>query len=106
MAKIKLDIAHKLTDEEARKRVEALLGYWTRKYGVQAKWQGDLVTFAGKQMGVTIDGKLTITPGKLVGDAADPGFLLRAQAEKYLKKKFENYLDPKKTLADLAREDV
>ena len=105
MGKINLNISHSLPIEEARKRVEALLGYWSRKYNVQTKWAGDLVTFAGKQMGINIDGRLTISAGKLVGDAADPGFLLRGQAEKYLQKKFANYLDPKKTLADLARED-
>lgn len=105
MATIKLDIPHSLPIEEAKKRVQSLLGYWDRKYNVKTTWTGDVVTFSGKTMGISIDGRLTIAAGKLSGDAGDPGFLLRAQAEKYLKRKFADYLDPNKTLADLARDD-
>ena len=105
MAKIKLDIPHSLTAEEAKKRVEALFGYWGRKYGVKATWAGDVANFAGKVMGISFDGQLTVLTGKIAGDAADPGFLLRGQAQKYLLKKFGDYLDPKKTVADLAKDD-
>ena len=40
MAKIKLDIPHALAVDEARKRLEALLGYWSRKYNVKGTWAG------------------------------------------------------------------
>jgi hypothetical protein len=105
MAKIKLDIPHGLTADEAKKRVEALFNYWGRKYGVKATWAGEVATYAGKAMGFSFDGQLSVLGSKISGDAADPGFLLRGQAEKYLKRKFADYLDPKKTLADLARDD-
>ena len=105
MAKIKLDIPHALAVDEARKRLEALLGYWSRKYNVKGTWAGDIASFNGKAMGVAIEGNLTVHLGKLTVESADPGFLLRGQAEKYLRRKFGDYLDPKKTLADLARDD-
>lgn len=104
MAKIRLDIPHGLPVDEAKQRLEALLGYWTRKYNVKGSWAGEVATFSGKALGVTIAGQLTIHPAKLVVESADPGFLLRGQAEKYLRRKFGEYLDPKKTLAELSRE--
>lgn len=105
MAKIKLDIPHTLTVEDVKQRLDSLLGYWTRKYGVKGVWTGQNATFNGKAMGVSFDGSLKIHPAKLEIESIDPGFLLRGQAEKYLRRKFGDYLDPKKTLADLARED-
>lgn len=103
MAKIKLDIPHSLAQDEARKRIEALFGYWGRKYAVKSNWAGEVATFAGKVMGISFDGQLSVLVGKITGEAADPGLLLRGQVEKYLKKKFADYLDPAKKLADLAR---
>lgn len=105
MAKIKLEIPPKLPPDEAKKRLEALFGYWGRKYGVKSNWAGEVPTFAGKAMGISFDGQLSVLPGKITGDVADPGVLLRRQAEKYLKRKFADYLDPAKKLAHLARDD-
>ena len=105
MAKIRLDIPHSLSIVEAQQRLDALLSYWTRKYNLKGTWAGDIATFNGKAMGVSISGQLTIHRGKLIVESIDPGFLLRGQAEKYLRRKFGDYLDPKKTLADLAVEE-
>lgn len=105
MAKIKLDIPHTLSPDEAKQRVEALFGYWGRKYGVKSSWAGEVATYAGKVMGISFDGQLSVLAGKIAGDAIDPGFLLRGQAQKYLQKKFADYLDPKKSVADLANDD-
>lgn len=105
MAKIKLDIPHSLAPDEAQNRVEALFGYWGRKYGVKSNWAGEVATFAGEVMRISFDGQLSVLAEKIAGEAADPGLLLRGQAEKYLKRKFADYLDPAKTLADLARDE-
>jgi hypothetical protein len=105
LGKIKLDIPHTLPADEAKKRVEALFNYWGRKYGVKATWSGEVANYAGKVMGISFDGQLSVLAGKIAGEAIDPGFLLRGQAQKYLMKKFGDYLDPKKTPADLERDD-
>ncbi len=104
MGMIKLEIPHTLSMDEAKARVQALLDYWGRKYGVKSSWAGDKATFAGKAMGITIDGYLTVAMGRVGGEATDPGMLLRGQATKYLQRKFGDYLDPKKTLADVQGE--
>ncbi len=104
MGKLKFEVPHSLGREEAKKRVEALIGYWSRKYGVNAQWAGDNASFAGKAMGFTIDATLQILDGKVAAESTDPGLLLRGQATKYLQKTFARFLDPAKTLADLNKE--
>ena len=104
MGMMKLEIPHSLSLDDAKARVQALLDYWSRKYGVKSQWAGDKATFAGKAMGITIDGYLTVASKGVAGEATDPGMLLRGQAQKYLKKKFTDYLDPKKSLTDVQGE--
>ena len=101
---LKLEIPHSLSVDEAKKRVEVLLAYWLRKYSVKSTWAGDKVTFGGKVMGITIDAHLTVLPAKISGESSDPGMLLRGQAQKYLARKFGDYLDPRKSLADVSNE--
>jgi hypothetical protein len=103
MGMLKFEVPHALTREEAKKRVEALLGYWGKKYGVKASWTGDSATMSGKAMGVTLDATLTVFDTRVGGEATDPGLLLRGQAQKYLTRKFGDYLDPKKSVEQLSR---
>ena len=106
MGMMKLEIPHSLPKDDAKQRVEALLAYWSKKYGVTSSWNGDQASFKGKAMGVTIDGNLTVLANKIGGEATDPGFLLRGQAQKYLTGKFGLYLDPKKSIEELSRTDT
>lgn len=103
MGMIKFEVPSSLSLEDAKKRVEALLAYWNRKYGVRSAWAGEKATMTGKAMGVTIDGKLEVLASKVSGEAADPGMLLRGQATKYLTRKFGEYLDPRKTLEQILK---
>jgi len=100
---IKFEVPSSLSIEDAKKRVEALLAYWHRKYGVKSSWTGEKAVMSGRAMGVSIDGKLEVLATKVSGEAADPGMLLRGQATKYLTRKFGEYLDPKKTLEQLLK---
>lgn len=101
MAFIKFEVPNSLPLDDAKKRVEALLSYWNRKYGVSSAWEGVNATMKGKAVGVTIDGKLAVEPTRIAGEASDPGMLLRGQAQKYLTRKFAEYLDPKRSLEDI-----
>ena len=101
MGMIKFDVPHTLGREDAKKRVEQLFSYWSRKHGIQSKWAGDTATILGKAMGVQIQATLNIAEGAVHGEATDPGMLLRGTARKYLEKKFASFLDPKKSAADL-----
>ena len=104
MGMIKLEIPHTLSVEDAKARVQALLDYWSKKHGVKSSWAGDKATFNGKVMGISVDGNLTVIASRVAGEATDPGMLLRGQAQKYLQRKFGDYLDPKKSLDDVKRE--
>jgi hypothetical protein len=103
MGMLKFEIAHTLTKDEAKRRTEALLGYWARKYGVQTTWNGDLVSLAGKVMGVSLGGTLHVDETKVGGEATDPGLLFRDKARKYLTRKFAAYLAADADLASLER---
>lgn len=100
---IKFEVPNSLPVEDAKKRVEALLSYWARKYGVTSAWTGVAATMKGKAMGVTIDGKLAVEAQRIAGEASDPGMLLRGQAQKYLIRKFAEYLDPSKSLEQVLK---
>jgi hypothetical protein len=101
MGMLKFEVPSSLSIDDAKKRVEALLAYWSRKYGIESAWDGMKATMKGKAMGVSIDGKLEVLGNKISGEAADPGLLLRGQAQKYLTRKFAEYLDPTKSLEEL-----
>jgi hypothetical protein len=103
MGMLKFEVPSSLSVEDSKKRVTALLDYWGRKYGVKSTWAGEKATMTGKAMGVSIDGNLAVLATKVSGEAADPGMLLRGQAQKYLQRKFAEYLDPKKSLEDIKR---
>ena len=105
MGRMSLEMPHKLGKAEAKKRVEVLTQHWGSKYGVSSSWNGDTVSFNGKVMGVTLDGKLTVYDDKVAGDASDPGLLFRSQAKKYVEKKFASFLDPSRSLDELTRGD-
>jgi putative polyhydroxyalkanoic acid system protein len=101
MGKIRLDVPHSLPKADAKQRVEKLLSYWAQKYGVAASWSGDSAKLSGKVMGISLAADLEVREGRVDADATDPGFLFREKAKKYLTDKFNHYLDPKKSLADL-----
>ncbi len=104
MGMLSFEVPHTLSKEEAKKRVESLIAYWTQKYGMKAEWSGDVAKIVGKAMGVTIDAVLNVTDAKIGGEATDPGMLLRGQAKKYLTQKFSEFLDPSKSIDDLKRQ--
>lgn len=103
MGMLKFEVPSTLPIDDAKKRVEALLAYWNRKYGITSAWNGVRATMKGKAVGVTIDGSLEVLGNKISGEASDPGMLLRGQAQKYLTRKFSEYLDASKSLDDIRR---
>lgn len=105
MGFLKFEVPNSLPVEEAKKRVEALLAYWKRKYGVTSAWTGVSATMKGKAVGVTIDGKLEVEASRIAGEASDPGMLLRGQAKKYLERKFAEYLNPSRSLDQLIKNE-
>lgn len=103
MGMLKFEVPSTVTIDEAKQRVEALLAYWNRKYGITSSWNGLRASMKGKAMGVTIDGNLEVLANKIAGEASDPGMLLRGQAQKYLTRKFGEYLDAKRPLDAITR---
>ena len=103
MGMLKFEVPATLPIEDSKLRVEALLSYWNRKYGITSSWNGMKAQMKGKAVGVTIDGNLEVLSNKIAGEASDPGMLLRGQAQKYLTRKFSEYLDARRSLEDIKR---
>ena len=105
MKKLKFEVPNTLPVDEAKRRVEALLQHWGKKYGIQSTWSGFAVTMSGKAMGVSVDGGLTVEASRIAGEASDPGMLLRGQAQKYLTRKFGEYLDASRSIDDIVKNE-
>lgn len=102
---MKFQQAHSLTKDEAKKRLQALTNYWS-KYGVDVKWDGDSARFTGKVKGVQVDATMTVKDNLIDGEGSDPGLLMRTAATAYIKRKLAEYLDPKKSEADVEKIDA
>ena len=105
MGRMKFEVTHGLPKDEAKKRCEALFAYWQKKYGLQSQWAGDGCRLSGKVMGIQFDATVQVADKAVAGEGTDPGMLLRGQAQKYLTRKFGEYLDPGKRVEDLGRAD-
>lgn len=98
---MRLDRRYELDDDDALDRARALTDYWSKKHGVSTRWQGSDVHIAGRVMGVKFDGVVRIGGGLITAEM-NAGFLAeKLGARGYVERKLDDYLDPKKTLAEL-----
>lgn len=91
---ISLSVAHKFSRTEARARVQMLLDYWHKRFGLKSSWTGDSVSLAGNIWGVSFTGVLEVDDLTVHAAASDPGFLWRGKARSYVTKKLKKYLSP------------
>lgn len=87
-------VPHAHSREEAHARVQYMLDYWKRRYGVKSAWDGDHAVLQGRIMGVQFKGWLEVKDGEVGGEATDPGFLWRGMAHKYVEGKLKKYMHP------------
>jgi hypothetical protein len=104
MSDLRIDYPHKLPDEEARERVKALGDYLQNKHGIGVTWgDADHARVSGRYLVVSIEGSVALSPGLVVFQGKDPGFLWRGKAKDYLQAKLRKYLDPSVALDTLPR---
>ena len=89
---MKVEMPHELELAEAMRRMQALTGYWRKKYAVESRWTKNVARMSGSFLGVTFDATLAVDPHAVVIDGPDPGVLLRSQAVGYLMRKLDQYL--------------
>jgi hypothetical protein len=100
---MKFNLAHGLSKESARARLETLFGIWQSKYGVNVAWTGDSARLFGTVKGVSFDATLTVGERGIDATGPDPGFVMRAAVTAYLKRKLGEFLDPRKLDADIGK---
>jgi hypothetical protein len=101
--KIDYALPDTLTQADVKARLVAFGEYLTNRHGIGVKWNGDVAKVKGKYLLVTIEGTLSFSPGRIVFDGKDPGFLWRGKAKDYVAKKLKIYLDPSTRLDELPR---
>lgn len=87
-------VPHAHSRTEAHARVQYMLDYWKRRYGVKSAWDGDHAVLQGRIMGVQFKGWLEVKDDEIGGEATDPGFLWRGMAHKYVEGKLKKYMHP------------
>ncbi len=93
---------HSLAEDEARARIRALGEYFSNKHGMTVTWTGDdVATIRGRYMVVTVEGSVTVSPGKVRFEGKDPGMLWRGKAKEYLGHKLDKYLNPSTPVDEL-----
>jgi hypothetical protein len=103
MANMRIEVPFSFPADEARARLAALGEYFANKHNIAVTWSGDRATVKGKYLVVTIDGSLSLEPGKAIFDGKDPGILWRGKAKDYIEKKVRTYLDPSTKVEALPR---
>ena len=99
---MQVERTYRLPDDEALARLRALTDYWSAKYRVRAEWDGATARISGKVRGVGFDGTVTVRDGRLSADIK-AGFLAEKLGGKlYVERKLDDYLDPSRTIAELA----
>lgn len=83
-------LGHKLTQNEATKRIQGLLAETKEKFkekitSIEESWDGSVGTFTITAMGYTISGKLTVQESQVELDGNLPGLAaLYANEMKYI----------------------
>ncbi len=89
-----LHVGHKFSTGEAHVRVQQLLDYWKKRFGVTCSWSGEKVFVTGKIFSVDFKAILEVTDQEVACESSDPGGLWRGFARDYVGKKLKKYLHP------------
>lgn len=92
---ITLKVGHKFSTAEAHVRVQQLLDYWKKRFGVTQDWTGEKVWVSGSIVGVDFHAILEVSDGQVRCESTDPGGMWRGFARDYVAKKLRKYLHPK-----------
>lgn len=92
--KLAIRVGHEFSIQTAHERLQMLLDYWSKAFGVKSLWDGQKAWISGRVMGVTVRAWLEIRDGGIGGEAVDPGPLFRGIARDYVTKKLRKYMHP------------
>lgn len=90
---ISIQVGHAFTLSDAHARVQMLLDYWGKAFGVRSEWVGERVWLQGQVWGIALHAYLDVAANTVRAVAADPGWL-RDNAKDYVKRKLQKYLHP------------
>jgi hypothetical protein len=103
---MRFEKSHNFSRDEVMARMRLLGEYWTQKYGVRPRWDGDTMAVGGSIIGISFEATMAVGENKIECEGPDPPRLFRKKFEQYvvgyLEHKLGQYLDPKATPDELA----
>lgn len=101
MASFDMSVPHQLTQEEALKRIQNVLGQLKAEHGdkisnLVEEWNGNTGKFSLKAMGFDVSGKITVAPSSIDIDAELPfaASLFKGTIKSLITAKAEEVLKP------------
>lgn len=99
MPSFKMSVPHKLSQDEAQRRIQGMLGDLKQQYGEQISnleesWSGATGAFAMTAMGMKISGTLAVRPTEVALDGSIPfaAVPFKGQIEKLIRQEAERLL--------------
>ena len=99
MPSFKMSVPHNLSQDEAQRRIQSLLGDLKQQYGdqitdLQESWSGTTGTFAMTAMGMKLSGTLAVQPNEVALDGSIPfaAVPFKGQIEKLIREQAEKLL--------------
>ncbi len=99
MPKLKIEVPHKLTQEEALNRIKGLLGEVKTQFAdkisnLQENWRGNMGTFSFSAMGFSVSGSLSVTPSmvELFGNLPFAALFFKGKIEATIRERAETLL--------------
>lgn len=99
MPSLNLSVAHTLSQEEARERLQRFLEVVKSQYGehvnnLEEEWTDEFVRFAFSAMGFSTSGKMTVSQGEVVVDSKIPlaAMMFRGKIESTIREQLTRVL--------------
>lgn len=99
MPKIKIEVPHQLTREDAKSRLEKKAEFLEGRFGEQVKdmtqsWVGNVLNFGFKTMGLRFDGTVDVEDNRVVvnGDVPFAAMMFKGKIESEIREQLEHVL--------------
>lgn len=99
MPKIKIEVPHQLTAEDAKSRLQKKAEFLEGRFGEQVKdmtqsWNGNVLNFGFKTMGLRFDGTVDVEDNRVVvnGDVPFAAMMFKGKIESEIREQLEHVL--------------
>jgi hypothetical protein len=92
---------HRLSQDEALARIQALTAFWDAKYDTRTEWTGYRGTISGRVLGLSFSSWFQVDPDRIFGELKVSVIAVKMGGKRYLKRKMDHYMNPAIPLEEL-----